>query len=217
MLIIVEVRVEDVSIAFALAWKFRCAVIRSTSSDVKSTLALSLAPARIVPNPAPPGSPSVGAPDSLDSRRLSHLTDVTRWVSKKWTIRSFLEVLGTVRVRRRHQTIVGDIYRDKGPVWLAVLALRVDREVPRELGRSGVVDIDVEGITRATDHDVIERNLQRRDQITGRIEGQLALVQEQRSILWVRRKLAAPRQLRETGGHVGTVLPEYPVLVLWSR
>ena len=70
MLIIVEVRVEDVSIAFALAWKFRCAVIRSTSSDVKSTLALSLAPARIVPNPAPPGSPSVGAPDSLDSRKV---------------------------------------------------------------------------------------------------------------------------------------------------
>ena len=36
----VEVRVDDVSIAFALAWKFRCAVIKSTSSDVKSTFAL---------------------------------------------------------------------------------------------------------------------------------------------------------------------------------
>jgi hypothetical protein len=66
----VEVKVDDVSIAFALAWKFRCAVIKSTSSDVKSTFALSLAPARIVPKPAPPGSPSVGVPESLDSKKV---------------------------------------------------------------------------------------------------------------------------------------------------
>src|SRR5210317_585928 len=70
MLIIVDVNVDEVSIAFAFAWKFRCAVIRSTSSDVRSTFALSLAPARIVPKPAPPGSPSVGAPDSLDSKKV---------------------------------------------------------------------------------------------------------------------------------------------------
>ena len=36
-----------VSIALALAWKFRLAVIRSTSSWVRSTLARSVAPARI--------------------------------------------------------------------------------------------------------------------------------------------------------------------------
>ena len=54
---------ELVSIAFALAWKFRCAVIKSTSSAVKSTFERSRAPARMVPNPAAPGSPRVASPD----------------------------------------------------------------------------------------------------------------------------------------------------------
>ena len=52
-----------VSIAFAFAWKFLWFVINSINSLVKSTFALSLAPARTVPNPAVPASPSVTEPD----------------------------------------------------------------------------------------------------------------------------------------------------------
>ena len=55
-----------VSIALALAWKFRWAVIRSTSSCVKSTLARSVAPARIEPKPAEPASPILATPDVAD-------------------------------------------------------------------------------------------------------------------------------------------------------
>ena len=122
-------------------------MIRSTNSDVKSTLALSLAPARIVPNPRPPGSPSVGAPDSLDSRKVESPNWRNPLCRKSGQHNFSLEVLGTVRVRRRHQTVIGDIYRDQRTIRLTVLTLRVDREVARELGRSGVVDIDVEGVT----------------------------------------------------------------------
>ena len=68
MLIIVEVNADDVSIAFALAWKFLCAVIKPTSSVVKSTFDLSRAPARIVPKPAVPGSPNVAAPDFAEDK-----------------------------------------------------------------------------------------------------------------------------------------------------
>ena len=52
-----------VSIAFAFAWKFLWFVINSISSAVKSTFALSLAPARTVPKPAVPASPKVVDPD----------------------------------------------------------------------------------------------------------------------------------------------------------
>jgi hypothetical protein len=63
MLGIVDVSVEDVSMAFALAWKFRCAVISATSSAVRSTFEPSKAPARIDPKLADPGSPNVAAPE----------------------------------------------------------------------------------------------------------------------------------------------------------
>ena len=48
----VDVSAEDVSIALAFAWKFRCAVIKPTNSVVKSTFDRSRAPALIVPKPA---------------------------------------------------------------------------------------------------------------------------------------------------------------------
>ena len=63
-----DVRADDVSIALAFAWKFRCAVIKPTSSVVKSTLDRSRAPARIVPKPAVPASPNAAAPDFADDK-----------------------------------------------------------------------------------------------------------------------------------------------------
>ena len=57
------VSVVLVSMALALAWKLRWAVIRSTNSCVKSTLARSVAPERTVPKPAEPASPTLALPD----------------------------------------------------------------------------------------------------------------------------------------------------------
>jgi hypothetical protein len=68
MLIIVDVSADEVSIAFAFAWKFLWAVIRPTSSVVRSTFDLSLAPALTVPKPAVPGSPKVASPDLADDK-----------------------------------------------------------------------------------------------------------------------------------------------------
>ena len=63
-----EVKADDVSMALALAWKFRWAVIRPTSSVVRSTLDRSRAPARMVQKPAVPASPKAAAPDLADDR-----------------------------------------------------------------------------------------------------------------------------------------------------
>jgi hypothetical protein len=68
MLMMALVMVELVSIALALAWKLRCAVIRSTNSWVKSTLARSVAPARIEPKPAEPASPTLAMPEVAEAR-----------------------------------------------------------------------------------------------------------------------------------------------------
>ena len=65
-----EVIVELVSIALALAWKLRCAVIKSTNSCVKSTLARSVAPARSVPKPALPAVPRMGLPEDAEAKKL---------------------------------------------------------------------------------------------------------------------------------------------------
>jgi len=58
---------DVVSIDFALAWKFLCAVIRFTSSSVISTLDLSNEPERTVPKPSAPASPTVAEPDTAVS------------------------------------------------------------------------------------------------------------------------------------------------------
>ena len=65
-----DVIVLDVSIALALAWKLRCAVIKSTNSCVKSTLARSVAPARKVPKPALPAVPKIGLPEAAEAKKL---------------------------------------------------------------------------------------------------------------------------------------------------
>ena len=65
-----DVMVLDVSMALALAWKFRCAVIKSTNSCVKSTLARSVAPARNVPKPALPALPKIGLPEAAEAKKL---------------------------------------------------------------------------------------------------------------------------------------------------
>ena len=56
-----------VSIAFADAWKFRCAVIKLTSSSVISTFDLSNEPERILPKPSAPASPTCGDPETAVS------------------------------------------------------------------------------------------------------------------------------------------------------
>ena len=56
--------------AFALAWKLRCAVINPISSEVRSTFDLSTAPARIDPKAEDPGSPKIGAPEFAVAKKL---------------------------------------------------------------------------------------------------------------------------------------------------
>ena len=55
---------ELVSIDFALAWKFLCAVIKLTNSSVISTLDLSKEPDNIVPKPSAPASPTIAVPET---------------------------------------------------------------------------------------------------------------------------------------------------------
>ena len=64
---IVWVRVVVVSIAFADAWKLRCAVMRLTSASVISTFDLSKEPERIFPKPSAPASPTWGDPETAVS------------------------------------------------------------------------------------------------------------------------------------------------------
>ena len=66
---IAEVIVLDVSIALALAWKLRWAVIKSTNSLVRSTFDRSVAPARKVPKPAEPAVPSVALPEAEEAKK----------------------------------------------------------------------------------------------------------------------------------------------------
>ena len=61
------VRPVVVSMAFADAWKFRCAVIRFTSSSVMSTFERSSEPDRMLPNPSEPASPTCGVPETAVS------------------------------------------------------------------------------------------------------------------------------------------------------
>ena len=68
MLMMAWVIVLLVSMALAFAWKLRWAVIRSTSSCVKSTLARSVAPARIEPKPAEPASPILATPEVAEAK-----------------------------------------------------------------------------------------------------------------------------------------------------
>ena len=96
MLIIVVVRVELVSRPFAFAWKLRCAVMRSTSSVVRSRFALSRAPALIEPYPAEPGSPSDTDPDSADSRNVESPNCRRPFGVEVGEDYLTLEVLGTV-------------------------------------------------------------------------------------------------------------------------
>ena len=60
-----------VSMAFAFAWKFRCAEIMSTNSFVKSTLERSREPDLIVPKPADHASPRRASPDSPDATKAA--------------------------------------------------------------------------------------------------------------------------------------------------
>ena len=64
---IVCVRVVVVSIAFADAWKFRCAVIKLTSSSVISTFDLSSEPDNMFPKPSAPASPTCAVPETAVS------------------------------------------------------------------------------------------------------------------------------------------------------
>ncbi len=59
----VDVNPDEVSSAFAFAWKLRCAVINPTNSAVRSTLEPSKAPDRSEPKFDEPGSPILGRPD----------------------------------------------------------------------------------------------------------------------------------------------------------
>ena len=63
----VWVRPVVVSIALADAWKFRCAVIRFTSSSVISTFERSNEPERMLPKPSEPASPTCGVPETAVS------------------------------------------------------------------------------------------------------------------------------------------------------
>ena len=61
----------EVSIAFDDAWKFRCAVIKFTSSSVISTFERSKEPDWIEPKPSAPASPKVGVPEVAVSTKVA--------------------------------------------------------------------------------------------------------------------------------------------------
>ena len=117
--------------ALALAWKFRWAVIRSTSSAVRSTLERSRAPARMVPKPA-----AHLARPMLDHQRpeVAVVTGVTyltqTFGSGEVSQNNFTQrLLRTIGVTGNHQTIIADIYTDQVPFRSTVLCLTQDRRM----------------------------------------------------------------------------------------
>ena len=101
-----------VSIALAFAWKFRCAVMRSTSSAVRSTFERSREPALRVPKPAEPGSPKDASPESEVAKKAG-ISDLSKALRAAEIRNNYFpeRLLASVGIARHDQAIITDILR----------------------------------------------------------------------------------------------------------